>query len=213
MVLHLVGWFFPANGSTVALCTSRGSRLSSATGARMASSCASVLGLLVCTTLAGLSASVRTASAQTVRADSLLSVPGVSPLRCRATAPSSEDVARGARTHLQIEEVRRLGSGTRDDDVWYDSTGVALWFTETVTTVNSDGGANLDAVTGVRAPDGRFLGYHMRYNGAAVGAKDPVRSRQIAPLSEQEGKAARALIEWFWSHRCRPVNASHDERD
>ena len=152
--------------------------------------------------LAGPSAPPWTLRAQTANPGPLLSVPTASRLRCRVIAPSSKGSAQGARSHMQIEEVRRLGSGTRTDDVWFDSTGKAVSMTELLTTVNGDGGANVDGIAAVLVPDGRVLGSHSRYDGAPVGAKEVIRSHHTDQLTEQEGRAIHVLTDWFWSHRC-----------
>lgn len=141
-----------------------------------------------------------------------LSIPSAATLRCHSAMASAAEAGMGAHTHLHFELVRRLGSGAREDDVWFDSTGKALSLTEALTTVNSDGSANVDGVTIVFAPTGQVLGTHSRYDGASPEAKNPVRTQATTPLTQQQSVDARTLAEWLWKHRCSGKSAAPNRR-
>jgi hypothetical protein len=132
----------------------------------------------------------------------LLGIPSGATLRCHVLAVTADEAAQGADFHLHVELVRPLGSGTRTDEILFDSTGKALSLIETLTTTNGDGSANLDAVTALFAPTGQVLGTHSHYEGASPEAKEPVRARATATLSNRQAAEVSALAKWFWDHRC-----------
>lgn len=142
----------------------------------------------------------------------VLSIPTEATLRCHSEMATAAEAKKGAHTHLHLELVRRLGSGTREDDIWFDSTGKALSMTEALTTVNSDGSSNVDGLTILFAPTGQVLGTHSRYDGASPGAKNPVRTQATTPLTQQQSVDARALAEWLWKHRCSGKDAPSNRR-
>jgi hypothetical protein len=140
----------------------------------------------------------------------LLGIPGGATLRCHVLAVTPDEAARGADLRLHVELVRPLGTGTRTDEILFDSAGKALSLMEALTTTNSDGSANLDALTALLAPTGQVLGTHLRYDGASPNAKEPVRARATTNLSDRQAVAVSALAKWFWDHRCGRTRAGSE---
>lgn len=146
------------------------------------------------------------ASAQSDSSMRPLTVPGATAiLRCRATPPAPRDSVVGAHTRIEIELVRSLGTGTRSDILWIDSTDAPLRLIEVTTpdtAATNAGRAQLSTFTATFAPGQPARGVHLVYPAdESIGTGKLIGS--TTELTPSQQRAAGELARWIIVHRCR----------